>query len=59
MRKESAQKVEGQFGRPKISEELKLAIRKELVLGTGKIRIGKALGVGTGTVCRVAEEGYE
>lgn len=53
--KRSGTKSGKPIGRPKISGELELAIRKELARGKGKVSIGKALGVGTGTVSRIAE----
>jgi DNA invertase Pin-like site-specific DNA recombinase len=47
------------IGRPKVSIELEAAIKKELALGRGKVCIGKALGVGTSTVSRIAKSTVE
>jgi DNA invertase Pin-like site-specific DNA recombinase len=44
------------IGRPKLSEEIELVIRKELLSGRGQLAIAKSLGVGTGTVSRVAKQ---
>lgn len=44
------------IGRPKIGEDLEKAIAKELALGKGQLAVAKALGVGTGTVGRVAKQ---
>jgi len=44
------------IGRPKITTEVETAIKKELEGDRGILAIAKALGVGTGTVARVAKE---
>lgn len=44
------------IGRPKISKDLEIAIKKELAEGKGKVAVAKALRVGTGTVSRIAKE---
>lgn len=42
------------IGRPKVSEEIEFAIMNELASGKGKLAIARSLGVGTGTVTRIA-----
>jgi DNA invertase Pin-like site-specific DNA recombinase len=44
------------IGRPKISQKIESAIRNELRSGRGILAVARALGVGTGTVGRIAKE---
>ena len=41
------------LGRPKVSDKVEQAIRRELAKGRGIHTVAKAVGVGTGTVQRV------
>lgn len=45
------------LGRPRVSQDVEKAIRRELGKGRGIHAVAKAVGVGTGTVQRVKEEG--
>jgi DNA invertase Pin-like site-specific DNA recombinase len=47
------------LGRPKVSDDKLEAVRQRLAAGEGMVRIGKTLGVGTGTVQRVKREMME
>ncbi len=50
-------RVEGkQLGRPKIPETIERAVRAALAKGKGMRRIATDLGIGTGTVQRIAAE---
>lgn len=42
------------IGRPKVTEDVEAAIKQELARGRGILAVAKSLGVGTGTVSRVA-----
>ena len=44
------------IGRPKLDAKREAAVRKTLASGTGILRVAKSLGVGTGTVARIANE---
>lgn len=44
------------IGRPKVRTEVEIAIKRELECGRGILTIAKSLGVGTGTVSRIAKE---
>lgn len=44
------------LGRPRVSEKVEHAIRRELAKGRGIHTVAKAVGVGTGTVQRVRAE---
>ena len=44
------------LGRPKIDSETERKVRKQLAKGVGMLRVAKSLGIGTGTVQRVARE---
>jgi DNA invertase Pin-like site-specific DNA recombinase len=41
------------LGRPKIGRDLEVRARRELAKGTGILKVGRTLGLGTGTVQRV------
>lgn len=44
------------IGRPKLDHKREAAVRKALADGTGILKVAKTLGVGTGTVARIAGE---
>ena len=44
------------LGRPRVSDKVEQAIRRELAKGRGIHTVAKAVGVGTGTVQRVRAE---
>ena len=44
------------IGRPKINSEIERAIKRELAKGRGILVVAKCLGVGTGTVSRIAKD---
>ena len=44
------------LGRPRISEKLERRIQDQLRAGNGIIKVAREVGVGTGTVQRVAQE---
>ena len=44
------------LGRPKIDSETERKVRKQLAKGMGMLRVAKSLGIGTGTVQRIARE---
>ena len=44
------------LGRPKIDSTTERKVRKQLAKGMGILRVAKALGIGTGTVQRIANE---
>jgi DNA invertase Pin-like site-specific DNA recombinase len=46
----------GRLGRPPVAPDVAAEIRKRLADGTGKVKIARELGVGTGTVQRIRRE---
>lgn len=44
------------IGRPKVAADTEAAIRAQLAAGMGKVKLAKLLGVGVGTVQRIAAE---
>ena len=44
------------LGRPKIDSAIERKVRKQLAKGVGILKVAKSLGIGTGTVQRVANE---
>lgn len=44
------------IGRPKVSDDKEIAAQKLLRGGMGILKVGRTLGIGTGTVSRIAEE---
>ena len=44
------------IGRPKLDAQRERAVREALASGTGILKVARKLGVGTGTVARIAEE---
>lgn len=44
------------IGRPKLDHKRETAVRKALAAGTGILKVAKIVGVGTGTVARIAAE---
>jgi hypothetical protein len=44
------------LGRPKIDRATERKVRKQLAKGVGILNVAKSLGLGTGTVQRVAKE---
>jgi len=44
------------LGRPRISEKVEKRIQEQLRAGKGILKVARELGVGTGTVQRVAQE---
>ena len=44
------------LGRPKIDSETERKVRRQLAKGVGMLRVAKSLGIGTGTVQRIARE---
>ena len=44
------------LGRPRISEALEKRIREHLQAGSGILKVAREVGVGTGTVHRIAQE---
>jgi DNA invertase Pin-like site-specific DNA recombinase len=44
------------LGRPRISEKLEKRIREHLRAGSGILKVARDIGVGTGTVHRIAKE---
>jgi len=44
------------LGRPKINSTTERKVRKQLAKGVGILRVAKSLGIGTGTVQRIANE---
>jgi len=44
------------LGRPKIDSETERKVRKQLAKGIGILKVAKSLGLGTGTVQRIAKE---
>ena len=45
-----------QLGRPKIAEALEKRIQTQLLAGKGILKVAREVGVGTGTVQRIARE---
>jgi DNA invertase Pin-like site-specific DNA recombinase len=45
------------LGRPKIDSTTERKVRKQIAKGVGILRVAKSLGIGTGTVQRIASEG--
>ena len=45
------------LGRPKIDRTTERKVRKQLARGEGILKVAKSLGIGTGTVQRIANEG--
>jgi DNA invertase Pin-like site-specific DNA recombinase len=54
--KRSGTKSGKPIGRPKLDATRERAVRKALAGGTGILKVAKAVGVGTGTVARIAAE---
>lgn len=54
--KRSGTKSGRPFGRPKLDHKREVAVRRALTAGTGILKVAKNLGVGTGTVARIAQE---
>ncbi len=54
--KEQGTKTGNPFGRPRIPEDTEAAVRAELATGKGMLKVAKEIGVGTGTVQRIARE---
>ena len=44
------------LGRPKIDSTTERKVRKQLAKGVGILRVAECLGIGTGTVQRIAHE---
>jgi len=44
------------LGRPKIDSATERKVRKQLAKGIGILKVAKSLGLGTGTVQRIAKE---
>ncbi|MFY9841236.1 MAG: hypothetical protein WAK55_33150, partial [Xanthobacteraceae bacterium] len=44
------------LGRPRISEKVEKRIREHLQAGNGILKVAREIGVGTGTVHRIAQE---
>ena len=44
------------LGRPKINSTTERKVRKQLAEGMGILKVAKSLGIGTGTVQRIANE---
>jgi DNA invertase Pin-like site-specific DNA recombinase len=44
------------IGRPKLDPKREAAVRRALAAGTGILKVAKTVGVGTGTVARIASE---
>jgi DNA invertase Pin-like site-specific DNA recombinase len=44
------------LGRPKIASATERKVRKQLAKGVGILKVAKSLGIGTGTVQRIANE---
>ena len=44
------------LGRPKIDSATERKVRKQLAMGVGILKLAKSLGIGTGTVQRIANE---
>ena len=44
------------FGRPKIDSATERKVRQQLAKGMGILKVAKSLGIGTGTVQRIATE---
>jgi transposase len=44
------------LGRPKIDRTTERKVRKQLARGEGILKVAKSLGIGTGTVQRIANE---
>jgi DNA invertase Pin-like site-specific DNA recombinase len=44
------------IGRPRLDQKREKAVRKELATGAGILKVARKLGVGTGTVARIAAE---
>ena len=44
------------LGRPKIDSATERKVRKQLAKGIGMLKVAKSLGIGTGTVQRIANE---
>ena len=44
------------LGRPKIDRTTERKVRKQLAKGVGMLKVAKSLGIGTGTVQRIAKE---
>ncbi len=44
------------MGRPKLDAKREAAVRKALASGTGILKVAQTLGIGTGTVARIANE---
>ena len=44
------------LGRPKIDSATERKVRKQLAMGIGMLRVARSLGLGTGTVQRIAKE---
>jgi DNA invertase Pin-like site-specific DNA recombinase len=56
VRLDSAGKKLKAIGRPKLAPDKEMAIKERLALGIGMLRIATEMGVGTGTVQRIAKE---
>lgn len=54
--KRSGTKSGRPIGRPKLEHKREVAVRKALAVATGILKVAKTLGVGTGTVTRIATE---
>jgi transposase len=44
------------LGRPKLDSTTERRVRKQLAKGMGILKVAKSLGIGTGTVQRIANE---
>jgi hypothetical protein len=44
------------LGRPKIDSATERKVRRQLAKGVGILKVAKSLGIGTGTVQRIAKE---
>jgi DNA invertase Pin-like site-specific DNA recombinase len=44
------------LGRPKIDSVIGRKVRRQLAKGVGMLKVAKSLGIGTGTVQRIAKE---
>jgi DNA invertase Pin-like site-specific DNA recombinase len=44
------------IGRPKLDAKREIVVRKALASGAGILKVAKSLGIGTGTVARIANE---
>jgi DNA invertase Pin-like site-specific DNA recombinase len=49
--------VEGvKLGSPKVDSAIERSVRKQLAKGVGILKVARSLGIGTGTVQRIAKE---